>query len=896
MPPNAAKKALCELLGDVDPTTDQQYFEESGSFSTSSGQLSSSWNAIAVPAKKIKTTHSISHDCGTVDQGPPVTTEDAATSDPKRTASGARKQGASVFIRAFTTVLSELEEAIFLTKTRSQLEESADVATNCIFAIEANDVRIAQATAQAANLLLPTRTEFTPFASSTAAAIKHHRTSFNWSLNKTAQDYYRALQKLTDNAFPNQVPDRYREFIRVIRVWRHLALRRRSGQAQDIDSLIPSRRPGSLAVRCPACPKIGFNIDKETIDSALECEQHKFSLFLSSDGNFKLQRKRKVDDPDDVALNAGNAYFPEDTQYQKYVAEIRPSDDKCTCSDLKAVRMQNISKFKNSVISGVVAVQCARHGFFMPGGLVDLTKGEGYPHTDYALRNALADGYDHRWIFLTYDVYCQYFKFITSRFQTWFPSLVGLIERLRGAVPKMHIRNHVGQCQSQWSTNFTEYVGFLIGELIEGSWAEMNQFAGSTKEENHGHRHDSLDDGCGQWNWDKLINMGPPTHRGSYEKLMKAELVKNLAGDNRCSGNTEFIARGLRIEKEQSRITRILKASTDEKLVGARSGLRKELTAWRVWQCERFPHLQSKITAIQDTEVEKEPLFLPSSFNKHTRAALGMADVADIEYKLREGLAHDGLADVRLAIKTFNFNLAFKISQIQGQSANTRAQNFLRILANDRIIGADEYRRARSALLSLGLPEDDPILRHLVNDDLYAKNTKDAPKMGESGKIDPWFWTVGRPAGLSPLEEAEWSIELDRVKWFRDRATRDRAVEQKEIVEEEFSRTAASFTKYATTWRAIEVASGPRSGRAAYAHLKDDMYTKLAAACVKIYQSAPGLAEEDRVKEEAEQAAELKKKGLLNTKPSDSWKACLSFYSASMRLTRTQQDYLPSLS
>jgi hypothetical protein len=117
-------------------------------------------------------------------------------------------------------------------------------------------------------------------------------------------------------------------------------------------------------------------------------------LFLSSDGNFKLQRKRKVDDPDDVALNGGHAYFPEDSEYQEYVSQLAPSDDvrsrvlingdpllmiiqKCTCSDLKAVHMQNIAKFKNSVISGVVAVQCAHHGFFMPGGMVDLKKGEG---------------------------------------------------------------------------------------------------------------------------------------------------------------------------------------------------------------------------------------------------------------------------------------------------------------------------------------------------------------------------------------------------------------------------------------------------------------------------------------------------------------------------------------
>jgi hypothetical protein len=39
--------------------------------------------------------------------------------------------------------------------------------------------------------------------------------------------------------------------------------------------------------------------------------------------------------------------------------------------------MQNIAKFKNAVITGVVAVQCARHGFYLPQSFVDLIKGEG---------------------------------------------------------------------------------------------------------------------------------------------------------------------------------------------------------------------------------------------------------------------------------------------------------------------------------------------------------------------------------------------------------------------------------------------------------------------------------------------------------------------------------------
>ena len=40
--------------------------------------------------------------------------------------------------------------------------------------------------------------------------------------------------------------------------------------------------------------------------------------------------------------------------------------------------MQNVMKFKNKDVSSVFAVQCARHQFFEPAGMVDLQKGERY--------------------------------------------------------------------------------------------------------------------------------------------------------------------------------------------------------------------------------------------------------------------------------------------------------------------------------------------------------------------------------------------------------------------------------------------------------------------------------------------------------------------------------------
>lgn len=56
----------------------------------------------------------------------------------------------------------------------------------------------------------------------------------------------------------------------IMRIWRYLAERRRSGQEHGIDSEVPHRRPNSLAVRCPACPEIGFNVSPEELRDTTE--------------------------------------------------------------------------------------------------------------------------------------------------------------------------------------------------------------------------------------------------------------------------------------------------------------------------------------------------------------------------------------------------------------------------------------------------------------------------------------------------------------------------------------------------------------------------------------------------------------------------------------------------
>jgi hypothetical protein len=165
---------------------------------------------------------------------------------------------------------------------------------------------------------------------------------------------------------------------------------------------------------------------------------------------------------------------------------------------------------------------------------------------------------------------------------------------------------------------------------------------------------------------------------------------------------------------------------------------------------------------------EDEDLLLPSSLSEPNRHALGLSNLATIERSLREGQAHDALHDLRIAIQTFNYNLNLKKTNVHGQGLNTRWQQFLQSITQNKVSEADKYRRARLALIALGFSEDDKSLQPLKDNQLWGKNDSAAPALGETKKEEPWFWTVGRPSGLDPVEELAWSLEsklFDLLAW-----------------------------------------------------------------------------------------------------------------------------------
>ncbi|TFK59425.1 hypothetical protein BDN72DRAFT_780779 [Pluteus cervinus] len=639
-------------------------------------------------------------------------------------------------------------------------------------------------------------------------------------------NHHKALTHLTDPIDPQRSPDRYAECCRVLRLWQLLASNRRSGQAHRIDTLLPHRSPGSVAVRCFACPEVGFNLENfiryyPPCSFLTHLVSHKYTLYLSMDGNFRLQRLNKRQDPDDVALNNGTGCFVKYDEYREYLKGVSPSEEDSTCAHLQAVKMQNSIKFKNAVVSGVISVQCARHGIYMPKGTADLEKGEAYARSDYVLMRVLDEAQNQRWIMVSYDIWCQYWKNLHHRVAAHFPDKLPLLGHIRGAIPKMHIKGHIERCQLEWSFNYLKYSGETCGEKIEAGWAEQNQAAASTKQQNAGHRHDSLDDCFNFWNWHKLQTLvsyiekkyldckkrlaerqkrfnhmckdfsektldewkrldtvprkvgkmwtspyvahsskgRPPSQLKAYQELVQKEQTAELASQGTV-GDAEFVSKGLKIEAEQHRIQSLTSSKEPllSDILSSRVSLQRLLKPWLLSQDKRTPDLRKHDPPLDLTQPETIPLYLPSFWNTKEHPS-GFNTLVLIEFALREGQCHDALNKLRLAIKTFNANLKFKKDNVHGQHPNTRAQLFLATLNQDKVSALEKYNRSRDALLRLGLPPNDKTLQPLDKTQLWGRDMGLPAELGDTHKDEPWFWAVGRPNGLTKEEADDWNMQ-----------------------------------------------------------------------------------------------------------------------------------------
>jgi hypothetical protein len=341
-------------------------------------------------------------------------------------------------------------------------------------------------------------------------------------------------------------------------------------------------------------------------------------------------------------------------------------------------------------------------------------------------------------------------------------------------------------------------------------------------------------------------------------------------------------------------------SADEDTLRSIRQSLYTEIEGLRTRLMQRVPTLEDHMKRIDPDKPEDAPVYLPSEFGVVERRAFKLEALAHLERELREVEALAALEELRTAIRTLNWNLKTKQTDIHGIQANTRAAKFLKALSNSIQAAGDRYRCIRSALVALGMPENDPTFQPLHRNEQHGKGGRGL-QLGDSRKREPWFWHAQRPAGLTEEAAATWETEsmcssrlssnclrespVDRVQWFRERALMQRAVEEVEILTAEFSRVIEFFRKMSGIWKLMAAGDLTNTtaatstsvhsptydlataGHSAYASKQAAIYSQFQVGCQKAWDDLPELVLRDQEREEKKakaKAAEAGAQALIN--------------------------------
>ncbi|PIL23576.1 hypothetical protein GSI_14889 [Ganoderma sinense ZZ0214-1] len=216
-------------------------------------------------------------------------------------------------------------------------------------------------------------------------------TAFTFSLLKFFQelnfqgktnlyDFWKTIERITDNSGGIDVPNRYKQLSHVVRLWRHLTMLKRFRRTHDPTGA-GGTKLGELVVECAACPHPDKNLP-DNWESSPPHLKWLYTLFLMMDANFHARCKDRGFD--DVELAPGWAYYVEETAYLTHIMMRTDEKDlENTCSaEHNAIRQASFHR-EGYIASGVGAILCARHALVRKNGAGDLQQGERQANMDY---------------------------------------------------------------------------------------------------------------------------------------------------------------------------------------------------------------------------------------------------------------------------------------------------------------------------------------------------------------------------------------------------------------------------------------------------------------------------------------------------------------------------------
>ncbi|KAG2125464.1 hypothetical protein DEU56DRAFT_873093 [Suillus clintonianus] len=690
-------------------------------------------------------------------------------------------------------------------------------------------------------------------------ATHFHILSFESKVS--AYEFYQSLARHTDNSGLVAIRDRYSAFMRMVRQWRNLKQLSRGGRGHD-PAGVNATAEGELAVLCPACPQPGKNLPLDWEKEPL-FTRWKYALFVAIDANFRLKRKAVSSDTADPSLNAGWAYFVHEDSYKSYLAD-RASDkqERSTCVSHNAVNMADTKSSRGLAATGVGTIDCARHDMKLPNGVGDLQKGERYINMDYIMCSALFI-LAMSMINISYDIACQWHKRLWTRMETMPERLSPPRESslIRVFVPKFHIQAHIDKCRTNFSFNWSRYVGRTDGEAPERGWSNINRVASSTKEMGPGARRDTLDDHFGDWNWKKItaLDLGRTLHKKMIEAVKwtkehsealselektiqpaliaqwKAE-VESWEEDN--SSPNPFESRFNPVTQASVRL-QLTELEAQDLQAGINVSLHTDVSPSGL--ITSGMDLEDQHGRPQELKPEDFNLWLPSQLPAGTPVDLTLAGH---EWELRYAQALDALNEVRSHLRLRSHMYKYKDKNVRGQAGSTRAKKIIDAVESRKHASVLKYRRARSALLSLGHRLEkcgwELTMRPLLDSDV--KPMGDMEQQGR-GTIS-WIWLDSRAD--NSCTENEHIQDCVRLEWCKARARAHRWSEEVELLLEEmrrvlvFLRWQGSWWKERVTLRTLNSAPA-QEGLSAYACRQSALRVLLIAKFQRLWSDVPTL-------------------------------------------------------
>ncbi|KAF9028690.1 hypothetical protein BDZ89DRAFT_1038898 [Hymenopellis radicata] len=559
------------------------------------------------------------------------------------------------------------------------------------------------------------------------------------------------------------------------------------------------RHPNRPRIPLPSSPagEYGYNVSRMSEDG-INMEDlwrltpdelvHITRKFREEDGNFHLchykksEKSQNLDPPDPLD---GRGPFPSKKVWEDAIKLANNIvEEKSTCNYLRAVNMQNTSKFYGKDISGVVAVSCAHT---LLEAIVDLTV-------------------------------------VKKRFKRDLPHLVPEIERLVMTIPAVHVHNHQESCMYVYSAAYVMYVGHFYGENTEQPWVHGNQLAPMTSQMNRDNRQLVLAAFSAMWNELKIIRMPaqltvhlkraerkfsksrdlydaltashPPEKIKTWDRMERVSKVdkvtkkltsvyrqtppkmptKNMVLGNLLNAERkdklDRMNRGLQVAPDSPAclinlafdvldLQRVI--SDNEKILSTHptDRTRKDLDAQRKklgrllrsyhtsqqsLMADALRYLQKEGKVGNDTggALEKEPLHLPSSFTAKQRKDLNLLELAKTEGQLRLGLAHSLIIALRDDVKTASL-LKYEDHRERSVAAHTRSQTIIRDVQRLQDAHLRAYNDNRDCMVLLAvIGEDDEHFRKMTPADLFRKKTAEKRPLGATHMDDGSLWT--RPA------------------------------------------------------------------------------------------------------------------------------------------------------